>query len=63
LVFIINMNTTTYLIQNSTYPILYTSNSTIITIALICILIGTYFSILHVLRYCRQFNLGHSFWF
>jgi hypothetical protein len=45
----------------SMYPISYISNSTIVTIASICIIFGTYFSILHILRYFRQFDVGSSF--
>jgi hypothetical protein len=55
------MSTTEDLTTNSTYPITYTSNSIIVTIASICIIIGTYSSILHVLRYFRQFDPGSFF--
>jgi len=55
------MNATTDVSQNSTYHISYTSNSIIITITSICIIIGTYFSILYVFRYLRQINLQISF--
>jgi hypothetical protein len=47
--------------HNSTYSISYTTDSILIAIASICIVIGTYFALLHVIRIFQQLDLQSPF--